>query len=199
MGDVLSSHKESMLASSCIHSLQLKVLLLGGAHPCTFWPTCATLTQTTTLNVKLVLSNVICKPTNLLIWKHVNVLSYQQKVHSYFVFPSRSMSLYYSGKLGGRVLKLGWSPERLSNLPDMFLYSSKKDESSLQTATNDECDTKSEKMRHLQLCRWVTTLRWFNSVQCRVLFSLFGCLKPVSSMFALTAWLCIYTVKQITV
>ena len=75
--------------------------------------------------------------------------------------------------IGGRALKLGWSPERLSNLPDLFLYSNKKDESSLQTATSDECDAKSEKMRHLQLCRWVTTPRWCSSG------TVLGALQPI--------------------
>lgn len=78
----------------------------------------------------------------------------------------------------GRALKLGWSPERLSNLPDLFLYSNKKNESSLQTATSDECDAKSEKMRHLQLCRWVTTPRWCSSG------TVLGALQPIWYTFS---------------
>ena len=99
--------------------------------------------------------------------------------------------------IGGRALKLGWSPERLSNLPDLFLYSNKKDESSLQTATSNECDAKSEKMRHLQLCRWVTTPRWCSSG------TVLGALQPIWLLKTLEFnvcidCMCIYTVKQIS-
>ena len=65
-GDVLSSHNNSMLVSSCKHSLQLKVLLLVGAHPYMHLLTHMHHTDTNH-NVKLVLCNMVT------VWKIVNL------------------------------------------------------------------------------------------------------------------------------